>query len=263
MGRFWSMLKMIAPSVGALGLVGACAPFMRAVETPIPSRVYGDVAQAEEIFILLPGMHDRAGSFEERGFLTLAQEVLGGRDDAAFIAVDAHFGYYRERSIDRRLTEEVLGRFPGKKVTLVGISLGGFGALITARRNPELFDRVVLIAPFLGAPEHIKRLGQGAGSAPRDDMEGEVFAVWRWLEQGADGIPTTLLYGRGDKFRPAYDKLASAAPGIALHGIDGGHDWRTWNSLWADWLAGHVAEARAAADSRPRQSASLSSNAKP
>lgn len=242
MGRFRSMRRRVAPAVvAAVCLLGACAPTWRAVETPIPARAYGDVAEAEEIFVLLPGIYDDVDSFEDHGFMSVADRILNGRNDAAFVALDAHYGYYRERIIARRLKDEVLGRFAGKKVTLVGISLGGLGALATARRYPESLDRIVLIAPFLGWQDHIERFKRGAGTAPRYAMEAEIFAVWRWLENGADGIPTTLLYGRDDKFRPAYDYLASTAPKIALRGIDGAHNWPTWNTLWADWLADHVA----------------------
>lgn len=260
MGRLRSRLKSILLCMAALCLLGACAPMMRSAETPIPVRVYGDLGKAEEIFILLPGMFDDVESFEERGFLAVADRILEGREDAAFIAVDAHFGYYRERSIDRRLKEDVLGQFAGRKVTLVGISLGGFGALITAQRYPDSFDRMVLIAPFLGWPENIQQLKRGADARPRDDLEAKVFALWRWLEKGADGIPTTLLYGQDDKFRAAYDHLASSAPGIDLRGAEGAHDWPTWKALWADWLAGHVAEAKAiaAAAALPQQSPALS-----
>jgi len=248
MGRLRSTLRSIVTFLAALCLLGACVPMMRSVETPIPVRVYGDLGKAEEIFILLPGMHDDIDSFKDRGFLAVADRILDGREDAAFVAVDAHFGYYRDRSIDRRLKDEVLGQFTGKKVTLVGISLGGFGGLITARRYPDSFHRMVLIAPFLGWPENIQQLKRGAGASPRDDLEAKVFALWLWLEKGADGIPTTLLYGQDDKFRAAYDHLASRAPGIDLRGAEGAHDWPTWNALWADWLAGHVAEAKAVAE---------------
>lgn len=256
MWRLRSILRSFVHSVAALGLFGACAPMMRSTETPIPMRVYGDVDKAEEIFVLLPGIQDDIDSFEKHGFVAVARKLLSGPKDAAFVAVDAHYGYYRERSIDRRLKDDVLPQFAGRKVTLVGISLGGFGALLTARRYPDLFDRIILIAPFLGWPENLQRLERGADAAPRDDMEAGVFALWRWLEQGADGIPTTLLYGRGDKFSKAYDQLALRAPGIALQGAEGAHDWRTWNALWADWLAGHVAgtTAVAEADALLRQS---------
>lgn len=246
MWRPRSMLTSIVHSLAALGLFGACAPMMRAVETPIPLRVYGDVTQADEVFILLPGLRDDIDSFEERGFLAVTQEILDRRNDIAFIAVDAHYGYYRERSIERRLKDEVLGQFAGKKVTAVGISMGGFGALVTARRHPDLFDRLVMIAPFLGWPENIQQLKHGADAKPRDEMETKVFALWLWLEQGAAGIPTTLLFGRDDRFRKAYDHLASRAPAITQRRIEGAHDWPTWNALWADWLRGHTAIAEAA-----------------
>ena len=236
MRRLRSLLRLLWPSLAALSITGACALLPRPVETPIPMTVHGDLSSAEEVFVLLPGIHDSMASFEDRGFLPAGQALLKGRRQAAFIAVDAHFGYYRERSIELRLKDEVLSGLDGKKVTVVGISLGGLGALVTARRYPELFDRIVLVAPFLGWPEDIERIKRDPNGTSEDEMEAEILAIWSWLRDGAGGIPTTLLYGQDDKFTEAYDHLAKKAPSIVLQGRQGGHDWATWNSLWATWL---------------------------
>jgi pimeloyl-ACP methyl ester carboxylesterase len=230
-------MRLIGLSLAALGMIGACTPISRPAETPIPMRTYGNLATANEIFVLLPGLHDEMDSFEKAGFLDGGRDVSSRRKKIAFVAVDAHFGYYRDRSIDRRLKEDVLDRFTGKKVTLVGVSLGGFGALVTARRHTGSADRIVLLAPFLGRPEDIKRITRDSNAGPSGEVEAEIFAVWRWLKSGADGIPIALLYGRNDRFSIAYDHLASTAHHIDLRTIQGGHDWRTWNRLWADWMA--------------------------
>lgn len=245
--NFESLLALMA----ALLLAGACAPIPRSVETPIPTRIYGDVTKAEEIFVLLPGVHDTMATFEERGFIAASDGGLAEPGRAAFVAVDAHLGYYQERSIERRLYEEVLGPTAGKRVTAVGISLGGLGVLVTARRYPDLFDRVVLIAPFLGWSESIQELKQSANPIPRDEMEADVFALWRWLVDGADGIPITLLYGQDDRFRAAYMQLELRAPHITFRGGKGAHNWPTWNALWADWLSTGVAEVHGFQSSAP------------
>lgn len=237
-----SNLESLLALMAALLLAGACAPIPRSVETPIPTRVYGDVTKAEEIFVLLPGVHDTMKSFEDRGFIAASDGALAEQEKTVFVAVDAHLGYYRERSIERRLKAEVLGPTAGKRVTAVGISLGGLGVLVTARRYPDLFDRVVLIAPFLGWPESIRELKRSTDPVPRDKIEADVFALWHWLAEGADGIPITLLYGQDDRFRTAYEHLASRAPHITFRGGEGAHNWPTWNALWADWLSTDVAE---------------------
>ena len=245
MHRLTRVLRTLSPAL-LVCLLGACA-YIRPVETPIPTQAYGDTDTAERIFVLLPGLHDDPDSFERRGFLAVARDNWSGRKRAAFVTVDAHYGYYRERSIDRRLKDEVLTVFAGRPVTGVGVSLGGLGVLVTARRYPDLFDRLVLIAPFVGSPDQIERLKRDPGAEPRNDFEAEIFALWRWMEDGANGLPITVLYGEDDGFGAGYDHLASLAPTISFRAGPGGHDWRTWNRLWAGWLGEQVA---ATADDR-------------
>lgn len=223
----------IAALISALA---ACAPAVRPVVTPIPMRIHGNAATAQHIYILLPGVRDDLDSFQRKGFIDIARGKSRGRERAAFVAVDAHLGYYRDKSVQRRILKEVVGQFPGKRLTLVGISLGGLGALATARRNPALFDQVVLIAPFLGRPELIKRIRRWTGPPPTNGFDKEIVAIWRWLSNGAAGMRITLLYGRGDRFRADYEALAERTLAVSFHNIEGGHNWRTWNALWRQWL---------------------------
>ena len=238
------MNSLVGRTIVAVALCAgaACGPLPRPVESPIPTRVYGDAAGAEEIFILLPGIRDDMGSFETHGLIAQAAEILGPNSRFAFVAVDAHFGYYKEPSIHRRIRAEVAPRFAGRKLTLVGISLGGIGALMTARNDPARFHRLVLIAPFLGSRGNIQRLKEGAAPAPEDELEREVLAIWDWLGSDALKPPISLLYGLDDAFRPAYDYLAEKAPGISFQSAAGGHDWQTWKALWAQWLRRHRAQ---------------------
>lgn len=228
--------RRAAPVALMVALCG-CVPPWRPVVDPIPVRIYGDIAAADHVYVLLPGYGDSVESFSETGFVDIARERLDGRERAAFVAVDAHIGYYRDGDIGRRIKDEVIGRrLAGKRVTAVGISLGGLGVLMTARRHPRLFERIVLIAPFLGWPDDIARLKSGAEPAPTDKLEREIIDVWRWLTGGDDRPPIALLYGLKDKFRDAYAYLAQRAPGVVMHRVDGKHDWRTWNTLWSQWL---------------------------
>ncbi len=239
MHRLTRISRTLGPAL-LFCLLGACA-YVRPVETPIPTQAYGDTDTAERIFVLLPGLHDDLDSFERRGFLAVARDNWSGQKRAAFVTVDAHYGYYREHSIDRRLKNEVLAVFAGRPVTGVGVSLGGLGVLVTARRYPDLFDRLVLIAPFIGWPDQIERFKQYPGAEPRNAFEAEIFALWRWMEDGADGLPITVLYGEDDEFGAGYADLASLAPAVSFRAGPGGHDWKSWNRLWAGWLGEQVA----------------------
>lgn len=231
--------RIAAATSAVLVMTAACSSleiFTRPVQTPIPTRVYGDVAGADEIYILLPGVHDTMDSFRQRGFLRIARDVLRERERAAFVAVDAHLGYYRTGAIDRRIMEEVVARFPGKPITLVGVSLGGFGALATARRFPGRFDRVLLLGPFVGRADVIRKVQMWTGPAPPNVFDREIVGIWRWLETGPTQPRISLFYGRGDRFHKDYELLAEHAPSVTFHSIEGGHDWTTWNALWKEWL---------------------------
>jgi hypothetical protein len=223
--------------VAFMGVLSGCALMERPRVDPIPVRINGDVATADRVYVLLPGMGDDLDSFDDHGFVGIARKTLGGRERVAFVAVDAHIGYYRDGELFGRIKDQVVGRYlAGKRITAVGISLGGLGALSTARRHPRLFERLVLIAPFLGGRGYISRLKNGSPPAG-DELERELNKVWRWLSNGAGGLPIVVLYGRDDRFGNAYQLLAERAPGIAMHHIDGKHDWPTWNTLWGQWLA--------------------------
>ncbi len=227
-----------AATVVLMVALSGCLPPERPVEDPIPVRIYGDIAAAEHVYVLLPGLGNNVDTFVNKGFIDIGRKQLDGRERAAFVAVDSHLAYFRDSDISRRIKDEVIGlHLAGKRVTAVGISLGGLGVLMTARRHPRLFERIVLIAPFLGWSEDIARLKSGSEQAPTDKLKLEVDAVWRWLADGNDKPPIALLYGRKDKFRDAYAYLAQRAPDVAMHPVDGKHNWRTWNTLWGRWLA--------------------------
>ena len=71
----------------------------------------------------------------------------GARVDS--IAVDAHLGYYFQRTVIARLQADVLqpARQQGyRRIVLVGVSLGGLGALLCERDLPGSVDALVLAA---------------------------------------------------------------------------------------------------------------------
>ncbi len=209
----------------------------RCAAEPMPSFRYGEVAQAQEIVVLLPGIKDRGAEFKDEGFVAAAESLLRRRR-LALIAADAHFGYYRARTVYQRLYEDVLKPLPPKPITLCGISLGGFGALGLTRRHPERVRRLVLLAPFLGDEDFIERLRRYGLAARGNDepFEQELLAVWRYLSTPRKLPHIELLYGTDDDFAPAYALLREKNPRLAMHAVDGGHDWDTWLALWKSWL---------------------------
>jgi len=195
------------------------------------------------------------------------------------LAVAAHLGYYRNRSVLDRLHQDVIlpARARGvEEIWLVGISLGGVGALLYEAEHPGEIAGAVLLAPFLGNPpiiEEVTAAGGLAGWKPGPAPAGEEDfqrRLWRFLHArltppapstggagAAPGRPAPRLYlgwGEDDSFAGANRLLADALPAEAVLTVPGGHDWPPWRDLFAGLLARGAltpGSASAALDSAP------------
>ena len=209
-------------------------------------------APSDTLLVLLPGAASMPEEFVREGFVGALRE----RHVAADVVIaDAHRGYYRQRSIIDRLQEDVIApaRARGyRQVWLVGISLGGFGAMIYTRERPAGVTGIVAIAPYLGEGEVANeiaaqgglkawdgRVTAGEGAEPLDTP------LWRWLQpyangaradDGAERPPLYLGYGRSDRFAVTNALLAAALPPEHVFTTDGGHDWPPWLRLWRSML---------------------------
>jgi pimeloyl-ACP methyl ester carboxylesterase len=158
------------------------------------------------------------------------------------LLVDAHLGYYLNRTIIDRLAADVFApaRHQGyRRIVVVGISLGGMGAVLCARSLPQSVDAMVLIAPYLGDRSslfaEIKAAGGPAawvkqGPSHRGEPDEEI-----WVSLGshaADLPPTWLLVGTQDRLGEGQRLLAALLPPDHVTTIPGGHSWKVWRSLW-------------------------------
>src|SRR5258706_201778 len=104
----------------------------RATRVPMDA-IYDLVSQpsAERIMlVMLPGARDRPQDMVEHGMISALRE-RGVPVDV--VAVDAHLGYYLERSFSERLSHDIImpRRAQGyARIWLMGILLGAMGALI-------------------------------------------------------------------------------------------------------------------------------------
>ncbi len=223
-------------------------PFSRLLPTPRPlsiiRRQYGGPAGPRDLLVLLPGIGDYAEDFERQQFL----ELLGaGKWAVDAWMVDAHYGYYADRTIIEQLHQDVLGpahRAGYRQVWLGGISLGGFGSLLYASRYGEGLTGVLALAPFLGEPDMIHEIGAAGGLAAwASGSVGEADVVrrlWRWLHDRQTGLPQPpriyLGFGEQDIFAQAHTLLAAHLPSEQVMTRPGGHDWPVWQGLWQDFL---------------------------
>jgi pimeloyl-ACP methyl ester carboxylesterase len=208
------------------------------------------------LVVCLPGIGDIADDFNSYGFAT----ALGAPEACAdVVAVDAHYGYYAARTVHDRLTRDVIApaRQSGyREIWLTGVSLGGFGALSYAMREPGAVTGLILLAPYLGPPAVIQEISAAGGlqhwepeSIHHDDY-GRV--LWHMIKQhwlrAPDALETYLGFGQGDWLAPGNQLLADILPSDHVFVVPGGHEWRTWRRLWdqimSGWSPNHGASPR-------------------
>lgn len=209
---------------------------------PLSIIAYERAAERQVLVVFLPGIGDFAADFESRGFI---DALLGSAVPADALAADAHYGYYARRSLHERLAADVVlpARARGyREVWLVGISMGGIGALSYLVHHPGHIARALLLAPYLGEREWIREVTDGElAPSSRDDARAHVQKLWHWIGDHAREQPMRpklyLGYGLGDRFAAANALFARHLPDEHVLTVTGGHDWRTWKRLWDGFLA--------------------------
>lgn len=225
-------------------MLGACAD----MQTPIPTASYPTATpeRARALVIMLPGAGDRVGTYDEHGFIASMRD---SGMDVDMLEVDAHFGYYKSRTLLDRMEQDVLApnRDKYEEIWIVGISMGGIGALLTAWTHPDDIDGLILIAPYLGRRKTLRSISKAGGLAswePPAQVDDEAWDVeiWRMLkeisEAGGAGKPSLhLMYGEDDFGVRAHELLAVGLPPARVRTVPGGHAWTTWTTLWTNLMA--------------------------
>jgi len=208
-------------------------------------KVSDSKSPSDTLLVFLPGAFLQPDEFEREGFVSAVRE----RELAADVMlVDADVSYYYDQTFIDRLHTDVLApqRARGySTIWLVGISIGGFGALIHELARPGCVDGIVALAPYLGrrpvGAEIHKAGGLRAWKAPTGPLPDEEVdrKLWPWLQQyahasGASGKlpPLYLGFGLNDRFAANHRLLAEALPKDHVFTTEGGHDWPQWSRLW-------------------------------
>lgn len=119
-------------------------------------------ASASCLAVFLPGIGDPPDEFKQHGFF----EALHAAD-VDCVGVALHIGYFRAGMAVTRLRTDVIlpAREAGyTQILLVGVSLGGLGALLYAREHGVEIAGVALLAPFLGERSLLREIAQAGGS---------------------------------------------------------------------------------------------------
>lgn len=231
-------MRLVILPLLALFLAG-CA-YLRTTEEPIPTRWHVTAAgdePSDTLVVFLPGIKDTHDDMFDFGAIAaLDQSGLGW--DA--VAVDAHIGYYRERSFLDRLEQDVFASARARGYEhfwLTGQSLGGFGSLFyNCRVADGDIDGVIAIAPHLGGREILTAI-RDAGGPERwqaDEEVGEKHErqLWTCLQDLPVHPEIWLAYGEQDEIAPANAMLAELLPDERVLTNDGEHLWVDWIPLW-------------------------------
>ncbi len=230
------LLKSVLVAASGLFLAGCFG--MAPTQVPIPAiQTAAPETQNDTLVVMLPGRGDRADVFIREGF-----EQAGIQHGFDTVAVDAHLGYYMQRSLLERMHDDVIT--PARKagyenIWLLGISMGGLGTLLYASEYPDEVAGVILLAPFLGDRSAIETIVE---AGPLEDWDGQgkglkdyEVMVWSYIRDartGGGSTPLVLGYGLSDGMAEGYDKLIDFMNPSSVYTLEGGHKWTTWRPLW-------------------------------
>ncbi len=212
------------------------------------------------LLMFLHGRNGDSGSFaQDAAFLAALAKVnerTRGRAPIVVFPDGGDSSYWHDRSSGdwgRYLIDEVIpqaaertGADPSR-VVVGGISMGGFGALNLAQRNP---------GRFCGAGGHSPALFRSAGETPQgafddapDFERNDVIGTARRDPSGFAGAPIWLDAGREDFFHPTTAELTDVLDGsgadlTARLEWPGGHDDSYWDAHWAQYLGFYTAALR-------------------
>ncbi len=211
-----------------------------------PMRVVFDYwtpgQRQQRLIVYLPGRSDRPEDFREQG---LWQSLRDRNLPCDVAALDAHLGHYLKMSIVERVMKDVIepARAQGyEEIWVVGNSLGGLGALLVEKSYSKTWDRMILLAPFLGDDKNLYRNFDASGGI-RNWNPGVTFArtdfsprLWLWLkdwpEEAERRPPISVGYGESDRLRLGIEYLAPLIGEENVERIPGGHKWDVWKPLW-------------------------------
>lgn len=241
------MRKAISGLMAVLAVAAFLSGCAISAKTPLEVLHYPNPDREknnQRLIVFLRGMGGSHHSFAEEGFVTDVR-ACGLPYDIA--VPNAHFGYYGDRSLIDRLKTDVIdpARARGcQKIWLIGISMGGLGAMLYYMAHPEEIEGIYLMAPFLGAPYILEEIEAAGGVqswnpgnfTAEDDWQ---RMLWHWIKTTVADHPDKKIYlgyGSNDTYKRASELLAPLLPPDRVMVIRGAHDYATFTTLWKMFL---------------------------
>ncbi len=223
-----------------LAVLPSCIFLPRATPEPVQTLSAGN-PKGGELVVFLPGRWSKIEEFQQESFFEIASKRW---PNARLVAADLHLGYYKNRSMARLLHEDVIApakRSGVKSIKIVGISMGGLGALIYDTEYPQQIDEIILLSPFVGEEKVLLEIQAAGGlrkwrpAAVKDeDFSRKLWLGLRenWLEKGNQ--PRIILScGTEDRLAESNRLFAKEfLKPAAQKWMTGDHDWPTWRALF-------------------------------
>lgn len=223
--------------------------FTRSPSRPLPALAFTNprASASRCLVVFLPGFLDTPDSYLDHHF---PRALMAGGSPCDAVAVDLHYRYYGEGAgLADVVREDVLEPAVARgyeRIWLVGISMGGLGTLLTAQRNADLVEGVILIAPFVGEESTLREIEAAGGaaawrppaalaSAPTtsDNYTAKLWAWLRGYHTDPDARPPLYIgWGEDDRLGAADRLLAALVPEDHVFLGPGGHNWATWTPIW-------------------------------
>jgi hypothetical protein len=229
----------------------------------LPSVRYPGMTGKRSFVVLFPGIGGKGSDYETRGFL---DEVWERGFEASMEVLDVKPSLYLGGRIIELVKTEVIE--PAKaegfeEFYLVGISLGGHGALLYATEYPEDIDGIVIIAPFISGNLASGAIDKAGGL---DTWEDCPFLAWPhacnlwkslkdYVSDSRNQRKVVLGFGTEDIFVDQCRILADVLLPEQVFTVSGGHDWATWKRLFiktADYFLELKIQRETKSKSRPK-----------
>lgn len=217
---------------------------MMQLQTDFIHDVAPGVTGERILLLMLPGAKNTPQQLVENGFIRALRERNLAVD---VLALHAHVDLYLDRADIERVLHHTLDEVRAhgyRRIWLLGISLGGSGAMICATQRAPEIEGVFLLAPFLGTRGLIAEVKAAGGLqhwrpgeiAPRDHERALLDQIRRSPLAGEEFPVIYVGYGSEDHYRGASILLSERLPRHRVTALPGGHDWQTWIALWGSLL---------------------------
>jgi len=219
-----------------------------ATNAPLKTLYYrnNEYAFQKNMIIFLRGYSGSNKDFASNGFI---DDVRIRKLPFDMAAPDAKPGYYFGETLIQRLRADVIepARAKGyRRFWLVGVSIGGLGAIMYMLKHPDDIEGVLVISPFLGYYWIIHEIRNAGGvrkwePGKYDPDKDWQRMLWDSLKQLATSKKSRLNelylgYGTEDTFAAAQKLLGDLLPHDHVIITSGGHTAETMERIWRLFL---------------------------